>query len=60
MLLRNKQKIVIIGKIINPDIADKSNRIKPIGMITPLDLRDEEFTNKGLRDTIEEFSMYYK
>ena len=60
MLLRNKQKIVIIGKIINPDIADKSNRIKPIGMITPLDLREEEFTDEGLRDAIGELSTYYK
>jgi hypothetical protein len=29
-------------------------------MITPLDLRDEEFTDEGLKDVIEELSMYYK
>ena len=30
------------------------------GMITPLDLREEEFTDEGLRDAIGELSMYYK
>jgi CBS domain-containing protein len=41
-------------------VVDKDNTEKPIGMITPLDLRDEEFTDEGLRDAIEELSMYYK
>ena len=41
-------------------VIDKDNTEKPIGMITPLDLRDEEFTDEGLRDAIEELSMYYK
>ena len=41
-------------------VVDKDNAEKPIGMITPLDLRDEEFTDEGLRDAIEELSMYYK
>jgi CBS domain-containing protein len=41
-------------------VIDKDKTEKPIGMITPLDLRDEEFTDEGLRDAIEELSMYYK
>jgi CBS domain-containing protein len=41
-------------------VVDKDNTEKPIGMITPLDLRDEEFTDEGLRDAIEELSMYYQ
>jgi CBS domain-containing protein len=41
-------------------VVDKDNTEKPIGMITPLDLRNEEFTDEGLRDAIEELSMYYK
>jgi CBS domain-containing protein len=41
-------------------VIDKDKAEKPIGMITPFDLRDEEFTDEGLRDAIEELSMYYK
>lgn len=41
-------------------VVDKIKTEKPIGMITPLDLRDEEFTDEGLRDAIEELSMFYK
>ena len=41
-------------------VVDKANTEKPIGMITPLDLREEEFTDEGLKDAIEELSMYYK
>jgi CBS domain-containing protein len=41
-------------------VVDKTNTEKPIGMITPLDLREEEFTDEGLKDAIEELSMYYK
>jgi CBS domain-containing protein len=41
-------------------VIDKDKTEKPIGMVTPLDLRDEEFTDEGLRDAIEELSMYYK
>jgi hypothetical protein len=32
---------------------------KPIGMITPLDLRAAEYTDDTLRDSIEELSAYY-
>jgi CBS domain-containing protein len=41
-------------------VIDKDKTEKPIGMITPFDLRDEEFTDEGLRDAIEELSMYFK
>ena len=41
-------------------VIDKDKTEKPIGMITPFDLRDEEFTDEGLRDAIEELSMSYK
>jgi CBS domain-containing protein len=41
-------------------VVDKMNGEKPIGMITPLDLRDEEYSDEGLKDAIEELSMYYR
>ena len=41
-------------------VVDKSNSNKPIGMITPLDLRDEEYTDEGLKHAIEELSEYYR
>lgn len=41
-------------------VVDKDGAGKPIGMIIPLDLREEEFTDEGLRDAIGELSMYYK
>lgn len=41
-------------------VVDKVNTEKPIGMITPLDLRDEEFTDEGLIEAIEELSKYYR
>jgi CBS domain-containing protein len=41
-------------------VVDKDGARKPIGMITPLDLREEEFTDEGLRDAIGELSMNYK
>ena len=41
-------------------VVDKIKTEKPIGMITPLDLREEEFTDEGLRDAIGELSTYYK
>jgi len=51
MLRNNIRHLLVINK-------DKPE--KPLGMITPLDLRDEEFTDEGLRNAIEELSMYYK
>jgi signal-transduction protein with cAMP-binding, CBS, and nucleotidyltransferase domain len=47
MMLRNNIRHLLV--------VDKSNANKPIGMITPLDLRDEEYADEGL-DAIEELS----
>jgi CBS domain-containing protein len=41
-------------------VVDKSNTNNPIGIITPLDLRDEEYTDEGLKHAIEELSEYYR
>ena len=52
MMLRNNIRHLMV--------VDKSNANKPIGMITPLDLRDEEYTDEGLKHAIEELSEYYR
>ena len=52
MMLRNNIRHLLV--------VDKSNANKPIGMITPLDLRDEEYTDEGLKHAIEELSEYYR
>ncbi|HZA07583.1 MAG TPA: CBS domain-containing protein [Nitrososphaeraceae archaeon] len=41
-------------------VVNKPNDSKPIGIITPLDIRSEEYTDDALRDTIEELSAYYR
>lgn len=41
-------------------VVDESHTNKPVGMITPLDLRDEEYSEEGLRLAIEELSEYYR
>jgi CBS domain-containing protein len=41
-------------------VVNKSNTNNPIGIITPLDLRDEEYTDEGLKHAIEELSEYYR
>jgi hypothetical protein len=41
-------------------VIDKQNDSKPIGIITPLDTRSEEYTDDALRDSIEELSGYYR
>ncbi|HET7149441.1 MAG TPA: CBS domain-containing protein [Candidatus Nitrosopolaris sp.] len=41
-------------------VVDISNSNNPIGIITPLDLRDEEYTDEGLKLAIEELSEYYR
>jgi CBS domain-containing protein len=41
-------------------VVDKKSDSKPIGIITPLDIRSEEYTDDELRDTIEELSAYYR
>jgi signal-transduction protein with cAMP-binding, CBS, and nucleotidyltransferase domain len=52
MMLRNNIRHLLV--------VDKSNANKPIGMITPLDLRDEEYADEGLKHAIDELSEYYR
>ena len=56
MLQHDVRHLVVVDKKDN----DKDKGSKPIGMITPLDLRDEEYTDDALRDSIEELSAYYR
>ena len=53
MVQNNVRHLLVIDKK-NNDVS------KPIGIITPLDLRDEEYTDEGLKNTIEELSAYYR
>ena len=41
-------------------VVDKQNNSKSLGIITPLDIKSEEYTDDALRDTIEELSAYYR
>jgi len=43
-------------------VVDNNNKeeSKPLGMITPLDLRAGEYADDALRDSIEELSAYYR
>jgi CBS domain-containing protein len=41
-------------------VVNKGSTNNPIGIITPLDLRDEEYTDEGLKHAIEELSEYYR
>jgi len=41
-------------------VVNKGNTNNPIGIITPLDLRDEEYTDEELKHAIEELSEYYR
>jgi CBS domain-containing protein len=52
MMLRNNIRHLLV--------VDKSDTTKPIGIITPLDLRDEQYTDEGLKHAIEELSEYYR
>lgn len=52
LMLRNNVRHLIV--------VDESHTNKPVGMITPLDLRDEEYSEEGLRLAIEELSEYYR
>jgi CBS domain-containing protein len=52
MMLRNNIRHLLV--------VDESYPYKPVGMITPLDLRDEEYTDEGLKQVIEELSEYYR
>ncbi len=52
LMLRNNIRHLIV--------VDESRTNKPVGMVTPLDLRDEEYSEEGLRLAIEELSEYYR
>ena len=52
LMLRNNIRHLIV--------VDESRTNRPVGMITPLDLRDEEYSEEGLRLAIEELSEYYR
>jgi CBS domain-containing protein len=41
-------------------VVNKPNDSKPVGIITPLDIRSEEYTDDTLRDSIEQLSAYYR
>jgi CBS domain-containing protein len=56
MLQHDVRHLVVVDKNDN----DKDKGSKPIGIITPLDLRAEEYTDDVLRDSIEELSSYYR
>jgi signal-transduction protein with cAMP-binding, CBS, and nucleotidyltransferase domain len=52
LMLRNNIRHLIV--------VNESHTNRPVGMITPLDLRDEEYSEEGLRLAIEELSEYYR
>jgi CBS domain-containing protein len=41
-------------------VVDKNDANKPVGIITPLDLREEGYTDDGLKRSIKELSEYYR
>ena len=54
MMVQNNVRHLLVVDKKNNDVS------KPIGIITPLDLRDEEYTDDGLKNAIEELSAYYR
>ena len=54
MVQKNVRHLLVVDKKNNNSIN------KPVGIITPLDLRDEEYTDEGLQRAIQELSAYYK
>jgi len=54
MVQNNVRHLLVLDKKNNKNIN------KPVGIITPLDLRDEEYTDEGLQRAIQELSAYYK
>ena len=54
MVQKNVRHLLVVDKNNNNSIN------KPVGIITPLDLRDEEYTDEGLQRAIQELSAYYK
>jgi hypothetical protein len=53
MLQHNVRHLLVVDKKDN----DNNKGSKPVGMITPLDLRSEEYTNDALRDSIGVISI---
>jgi CBS domain-containing protein len=41
-------------------VVDKNDANNPAGIITPLDLRQENYTDEGLEGAIKELSEYYR
>ncbi len=41
-------------------VVDKNDVNNPVGIITPLDLREEGYTDEGLKPAIKELSEYYR
>jgi CBS domain-containing protein len=54
MMVQNNVRHLLVVDKKNNDVS------KPIGIITPLDLRDEEYTDEGLKNAIEDLSAYYR
>jgi CBS domain-containing protein len=54
MVQNNVRHLLVVDKNNNNSIN------KPVGIITPLDLRDEEYADEGLQSAIQELSAYYK
>ena len=54
MVQKNVRHLLVVDK------KNNNNINKPVGIITPLDLRDEEYTDEGLQSAIQELSAYYK
>ena len=54
MVQKNVRHLLVVDK------KNNNNINKPVGIITPLDLRDEEYTDEGLQSAIQELSAYYR
>ena len=53
MVQKNVRHLLVVDK--------KNNNInKLVGIITPLDLRNEEYSDEGLKSAIQELSAYYR
>jgi CBS domain-containing protein len=53
MLQHDVRHLVVVGN-------NNKEESKPVGMITPLDLRTGEYTDNALSDSIQELSAYYR
>ena len=54
MVQKNVRHLLVVDK------KNNNNINKPVGIITPLDLRDEEYTDEGLQSAIQELAAYYR